>query len=296
MNTYVKTFSSEFEKKIRKFFEEKNFEFEEMQYAFYKAKQQNCNAVFYKSGKFVIQGKEIEKLVSEFETYMQIENNINSVNQDTTSSDYDCYIGTDESGKGDYFGPLVIAGVMVDETNKQDFINLGIKDSKRLNDTTIKKFAAHIKNNSIFSIVTITPEKYNELYAKFNNLNKLLAWGHARAIENILAKKKCEYALSDQFGDESLIKNALMKAGRTIKLEQRHRAESDIAVACASVIARAEFVLRMEDMQKKYQLSFSKGASDKVIEEANNYCKKYGREDLNKVTKLHFKTTNQLSY
>ncbi len=297
MNTYVKTFPSEFENKIKKFFEKNNFKFEEMQYAFFKSKQENCNAVFYNSGKFVIQGKDIEKLVSEFENYMQITDSENIPNiQDTTSSDYDCYIGTDESGKGDYFGALVIAGVMVDETNKDSFIKLGIKDSKKLNDSTIKKFAAYIKNNSIFSIVTITPEKYNELYAKFNNLNKLLAWGHARAIENILTKKKCQYALSDQFGDESLIKNALMKAGRTIKLEQRHRAESDIAVACASVIARAEFVLRMEDMQKKYQLSFSKGASDKVIEEANNYCKKYGREELDKVAKLHFKTTNQLSY
>jgi len=297
MNLYVQKFAALQKGKIEEFFTQKCAAFESLQYAYFKAKLSNCNAVFYESGKFVIQGKDIENLVAEFEKFMGI-SSANSedkeTSQETTAADYPCYIGTDESGKGDYFGSLVVAGVMVDESNKEDFIKLGIKDSKKLNDTTIKKFAAHIKNNSIFSIVTINPEKYNELYGKFNNLNKLLAWGHARAIENILLKKKCEYALSDQFGDESLIKNALAKEGRKITLEQRHRAESDIAVACASVIARAEYVIRMENMQKKYNFEFSKGASDLVVAQAKNFCKQFGKEELNKVAKLHFKTTKLL--
>lgn len=297
MNLYVQKFGALQKGKIKDFFQSKSAVFEPMQYAYFKAKLSVGNAVFYESGKFVLQGKSIENLVKEFEEYMGISASDTAsdvINNETVSSDYDCYIGTDESGKGDYFGPLVVAGVMVDETNKENFIKLGIKDSKKLNDSTIKKFAAYIKNNSIFSIVTINPEKYNELYGKFNNLNRLLAWGHARAIENILLKKKCEYALSDQFGDESLIKNALAKEGRKIRLEQRHRAESDIAVACASVIARAEYVFRMEDMEKKYKIEFPKGASNLVIAKAKEYCATYGKSELNKVAKLHFKTTQVL--
>ena len=104
-----------------------------------------------------------------------------------------------------------------------------------------------MKNNCVFSIVTINPAKYNELYTKFGNLNKLLAWGHARTIENILEKADCEYALSDKFGDEKLIKNALMGKGQNIKLEQRCKAESDIAVAAASILAREQFLKIMAD-------------------------------------------------
>ena len=155
MNLYVQKFAPLQKGKIEDFFAQKNADFESLQYAFFKAKLSGYNAVFYESGKFVIQGKDIEGVVSEFEEFMGISSSQTASEQvgtETSAAEYSCYIGTDESGKGDYFGPLVIAGVMVEEKNKEDFIKMGIKDSKKLNDTTIKKFAAHIKNNSIFSI------------------------------------------------------------------------------------------------------------------------------------------------
>ena len=116
------------------------------------------------------------------------------------------HIGTDESGKGDFFGPLVIAGVLVDEKNAELFKNLGIKDSKKLTDKKMLTLSVEIKKLAPHSVIMISNTKYNELYANIKNLNKLLAWGHARAIENILNSSTCEYALSDKFGDESLIK------------------------------------------------------------------------------------------
>jgi ribonuclease HIII len=204
------------------------------------------------------------------------------------------YVGTDESGKGDFFGPLVIAGVYVNKELSIKFQDLGIKDSKKLDDKTIIKLAAHIKNSAPHSIVTIMPEKYNSLYTSIKNLNKLLAWGHSRAIENVLMKQNCEYALSDKFGDESLIKNALLEKGKKIRLEQRVRGESYIGVAAASVVARAEFVLKSEDLAQRYKMIFPKGANDKVIETARLFIEKYGRENLKYVAKLHFKTTNYL--
>src|SRR5574344_1423878 len=124
------------------------------------------------------------------------------------------HIGTDESGKGDFFGPLVIAGVLVNEKNAQIFKDLGIKDSKTISDKKILNFATEIKANAPHSIIAISNAKYNELYNNFKNLNKLLAWGHAKVIENKKEKTPCEHALSDKFGDESLIKNALQTRGK----------------------------------------------------------------------------------
>ena len=159
------------------------------------------------------------------------------------------HIWTDESGKGDFFGPLVIAGVMVDEKTAKLFTDLKIRDSKTITDKRILEMAEQIKKHAVYSVIAVGNAKYNELYKNFANLNKLLAWGHAKAIENILEKNMCEYALSDKFGDESLIKNALQKRGQTIRLEQMVRAESDIAVAAASVLARATFVQKMKQME-----------------------------------------------
>ncbi len=207
---------------------------------------------------------------------------------------YIAHIGTDESGKGDFFGPLVIAGVLVDEDAAKYFLDLGIKDSKKLSDKKMLSLAVEIKKTSPYSVIAISNGKYNELYNNMKNLNKLLAWGHARAIENVLEKQTCEYALSDKFGDESLIKSALMKNGRSIRLEQMCKAESDIAVAAASVLARATFVQKLQDMENTYGLKFQKGCSGLVKDGAKLFIEKYGKDRLKEVCKAHFKTYNEV--
>ena len=204
------------------------------------------------------------------------------------------HIGTDESGKGDFFGPHVIAGVLADEKTAQYFLDLGIKDSKKLSDKKMLILAAEIKKVAPHSIIAISNSKYNELYNNMKNLNKLLAWGHARAIENVLEKQHCEYALSDKFGDESLIKSALMRNGRSIRLEQMCKAESDIAVAAASVLARATFVQKLQEMENTYGLKFQKGCSGLVKDGAKLFIEKYGKERLKEVCKAHFKTYNEV--
>jgi ribonuclease HIII len=207
---------------------------------------------------------------------------------------YIAHIGTDESGKGDFFGPLVIASVLADEKNAKYFLDLGIKDSKKLSDKKMLNMATEIKKVAPYSIIAISNLKYNELYNNMKNLNKLLAWGHARAIENVLEKEHCEYALSDKFGDESLIKSALMKNGRSIRLEQMCKAESDIAVAAASVLARATFVQKIQEMEETYGLKFQKGCSGLVKDGAKLFIEKYGKERLKEVCKAHFKTYNEV--
>ncbi|MBM4125824.1 MAG: ribonuclease HIII [Nitrospira sp.] len=200
-------------------------------------------------------------------------------------------IGIDESGKGDYFGPLVIAAVFVDATTHGELKLMEVRDSKKISDGRILEMAPDIKTICPHSVIAIGPQKYNELYAKIRNLNRLLAWGHAKALENLLERVSCERAISDQFGNERLILNALQDKGRKIVLEQRTKAESDLAVAAASILARAEFLLRLKRLSGEVGTTLPKGASPAVELAAKMIIKKHGRDRLGTVAKLHFKTT-----
>ncbi len=201
------------------------------------------------------------------------------------------HIGTDESGKGDFFGPLVIAAFFLPDGQEDVLRELGVKDSKRLSDGRARDIAAALKSGYRCSVVTIGPEKYNELYGKLRNLNRLLAWGHARAIENILETTDAALAVTDQFGDKSWVLNALMKKGRAIELVQRPRAEEDLAVAAASILARAEFLTRLHFLSREAGMELPKGASSMVEEAAVKLVAGRGPGILNSVAKTHFKTT-----
>ncbi|HMS84880.1 MAG TPA: ribonuclease HIII [Nitrospira sp.] len=201
-------------------------------------------------------------------------------------------IGIDESGKGDYFGPLVIAAVFVNATTQRELKLMEVRDSKKIADARILELAPDIKTICPHSVVAIGPRKYNELYAKIRNLNRLLAWGHAKALETLLERGvTCERAISDQFGDERLILNALQEKGRMIVLEQRTKAESDLAVAASSILARAEFLIRLKRLSSEVGTTLPKGASPAVELAAKMVIKKHGQDRLGSVAKLHFKTT-----
>jgi ribonuclease HIII len=216
----------------------------------------------------------------------------NTFKQFNTMNKIETWIGTDESGKGDYFGPLVIAGVCINAKIGETLSSLGVKDSKKMTDKKVLELYPVIREKSLASdIVAIGPEKYNELYKKMKNLNVLLAWGHARVIENLLSGIECHFALTDQFGDKALVEKALMSRGKQITLEQRPRAEEDIAVAAASVLARGEFLLKMESLSKKEGMTLPRGASEQVVRAAVALFKKKGMDGLSRVAKLHFKTT-----
>lgn len=299
MNNYSNKLDIANESKLKLFFEQDGAEILPQQNAFWRARSKSYSAIFYNTGKFLVQGSDISPILSRLETFFADINvsNQNSVLGSSCVSDSIVpfpHIGVDESGKGDFFGPLVIAGVLVSESVIPILEKAGVKDCKKVDDKNINKLTAVIKNNCPFSVITINPTKYNELYSKLNNLNQLLAWGHARAIENILEKEDCKYALSDKFGDEKLIQNAMLQKGRTINLSQRCKAESDIAVAAASIVARAHFLKGISEISVKYGVDIPKGASDRVIEAAKLIKNKYSKEELKNAAKIHFKTYSQL--
>lgn len=292
-NTYVSKFLPVEVEKFKTIFKSENAKFSTPQYMHFQARGEGYIASFYTSGKLVIQGNKTTEIVSKyFEPVQNTAQNSVSALKNCTTGNIAPYphIGIDESGKGDFFGPLVIAGAYLDENSAKTLSKAGVTDSKKLDDKKILELETIIKEVSSFDIIVISPAKYNELYAKFKNLNKLLAWGHSTVLENILAKMSCETAISDKFADESVIKSALKERGKNIRLIQQTKAESDTAVAAASILARAEFVKRISNLSKEYGINLPKGASNLVLEQGQKFAEKYGKKELKNAAKLHFKT------
>ncbi len=204
------------------------------------------------------------------------------------------WIGTDESGKGDYFSGLVVAGVMVDESTASKLKELGVKDSKRLSDSRVKVLSDSIREICPHSVVSIGPERYNELYSRLRNLNRILGWAHARVIENLVTQTSCELVIADKFGNKRYIEKALMEKGKQIRLEQREKAESDPAVAAASILARDGFLKELKKTGDKIGVLLPKGAGIQVEEMAQDLVKKHGEGVLGSIAKVHFKTTQKL--
>lgn len=204
------------------------------------------------------------------------------------------HIGTDESGKGDYFGPLVVGGLFLPEDQHRVLRELGVKDCKRFSDSRLRELAEILKRGYKYSLVVIGPEKYNQLYAKLRNLNRILAWAHSRAIENILEEVPCSQAITDQFGDKAYVINALMKRGRNIELIQRPKAEEDLAVAAASILARAEFLKRIYYLSQDTGIEIPKGSSPAAEEAGVKLVLKHGPSILDRVAKKHFKLTGRI--
>jgi ribonuclease HIII len=199
------------------------------------------------------------------------------------------HIGVDESGKGDYFGPLVVAACFVGPEHLAELD--GVRDSKKLTDAQSIRLSAAILRHCPHKVLVINPAKYNELHASMRNLNKLLAWGHARAIEEVLSQRPAKKVISDQFADPADLKRRLFERGRQVVLESVVRAEADIAVAAASILARAEFLRRLARLGEEFGIALPKGAGPPVLEAAKRFVAKHGKEALGQVAKTHFRTT-----
>jgi ribonuclease HIII len=276
------------------------FEFGERPYTLFFAQKNKLSAAVYEKGpKLLLQGKGIEEFV-QFELEPKILEEAKLGYEEVHSPEmFEPHFGIDESGKGDFFGPLVIAGVYVDRDVARKFLDAGIQDSKRIgSDKRIRDLAKLIRTTpgAIGDTVTIGPERYNDLYEKFGNLNSLLGWGHARVIENLLARKPdCPRALSDKFADASVIEKALLKHAQKIRLDQRTKAESDLAVAAASILAREAFIDWLERHGKSAGVRLGRGVSAEVKEAARKVVAAGGPEALGKVAKLHFRTAHEVA-
>ena len=295
--SYTAPLTREQANKLRSLLDDLVFEFSPKPYTlFFGQKNKLSVAVYEKGPKVLIQGKGVEEFV-QFELEPKILGEAKLGYEEVHAPEmFEPHFGVDESGKGDFFGPLVIAGVYVDRIIARKLIEAGVQDSKRIgSDARIRSLADAIRKTSmgLSEVVLVGPAKYNDLYEKFGNLNKLLAWGHARVIENLLAKKTdCPRSLSDQFADARLIEQSLLRHGRKIDIQQRPRAESDIAVAAASILAREGFINWLEREGKKLGMRLERGASPGVKSAAEKIVKEKGPDVLRQFAKIHFRTAH----
>lgn len=286
--------------KLRALLEELGFKFAPKPYTIFFAQKNKLSAAVYEKGpKLLLQGKGIQEFV-QFELEPKILGEARLGYEEVHSPEmFEPHFGVDESGKGDFFGPLVIAGVYVDRGIARKLLDAGVVDSKRIgSDARIHALSDTIRKEThgLSDVVTIGPERYNDLYDKFANLNSLLGWGHARVIENLLTKKPdCPRALSDKFADARVIERSLMQHGQKIKMEQRTRAESDLAVAAASILAREAFIDWLQSRSKTFGVKLGRGVSNDVKQTARELVEKSGADVLRQVAKTHFKTAHEIA-
>jgi ribonuclease HIII len=286
-------------KKLKNLLQEQDYEFAPLPYGHFRATCGKCGVHYYRSGKVVINGKAAKEFVEFLLEPLVLGEARLGYEEELNPEMFAPHFGIDEAGKGDFFGPLVIAGAYTDKESARALMAAGVKDSKSV--TSDKKtYALEEQVKKILGanceVIQIYPWKYNELYHRFRNLNEMLAWGHAKVIENLHLKvPSCPRALSDQFARPQVLERQVARKEIEIRLEQRTKAESDIAVAAASILARAGFLRGLEKLGEGFARPLGKGASAQVKEQAREFFKANGADYLRNLSKAHFKTFREVT-
>ena len=295
-NMYVCALKPEQSTQLEALLRERGWEMDTIPYARWRGRQGKLTIVSYQSGKLTIQGKgtgDFVRDVLEPEILKQFSFGYETVLAEQNNPEmFEPHAGTDESGKGDFFGPLVVACVYTDGPIARTLMKAGVADSKIIkSEAKINQLAALIRKEcqGKYAVLVLRPHTYNSLYDRIGNLNRLLAWGHAKALENLLELvPNCPRAISDQFAaNEDTLKRALQERGRKIRFEQHPRAEADVAVAAASILARAEFVRILKFIGDDAGVVLPKGGGPAVKAMADK-LREQGA-DMDKLAKLHFK-------
>ena len=297
--TYTLALSDEQVATLRDCLLKEGFEFQDKEYAIYSAKRGKLNVTVYRKGpKVLIQGKETEDFVRFILEPEVVGEARLGYEEHWQAKMFEPHFGIDESGKGDYFGPLVVAGVYTNRKITRALLKAGIMDSKRIGSgKRIRELAARIRAEvgGGYKVIRWAPARYNRLYEEYENINRMLARGHATVIEDLSVRvPSCGRALSDQFTKVPLIAKELKSRGVQLKLEERPKAEDDIAVAAASILARESFLDWVDRVSEKIGLKLSLGAGSSVKETAREFILRFGKEKLAEIVKLHFKTTKEI--
>ena len=300
LTTYTVEISCEAVEALKRILGRDGFEFSVKPYAHYSAKKGKLNVTVYEKGpKVLVQGKDTEDFVR-FTLEPEILGEARLGYEEVLQPEmFEPHFGIDESGKGDFFGPLVIAGAYVDARSARALLDAGAMDSKRIGSAArIKELAGAIRRTPgvQWSVVAIGPERYNQMYESFGNLNELLAWGHAKVIAELAGKVPgCPRALSDQFANPRVLKRALARQNLEIVLEQKTKGESDVAVAAASILARERFLGWMQVASGEWGMELPLGAGPRVLDAGVTFLSQFGETKISKVAKTHFKTLEQIT-
>ena len=278
-------------------------------YAKWQAKDGDTVITLYESGKVVFQGKDAD-LASDF--WITTEK-INSGKVDVKSTtpgdkkEHDSYIdpkiyhsnsiGSDEVGTGDYFGPIVVTASYVSKENIPFLEELGVKDSKKMTDEKILEVVPQIIKVIPYESIILSNKEYNEKYSTDNNMNKIKAIMHNRALSVMKNKvNNYDYIVVDQFAKPFVYFNYLKNSSNVVKnITFMTKAEDKcLSVACASIISRYIFLKEFDKLSKALGVNLLKGASNSVDDLGIELVKKYGIEKLEEIAKLNFKNTDKI--
>ncbi|MHC4971029.1 MAG: ribonuclease HIII [Planctomycetota bacterium] len=261
------------------------FEFRRLDHAHFQARGEGVVVNAYRSGKVVVQGKGEA-------TFLRAR----GLATTPPPSLDEPVAGSDESGKGDYFGPLVVSAVVVDPSQEAALAEAGVRDSKQMSDTATHRAAAAIRQLCPHAVCALNPTEYNEHHERDRNVALFLAQKHAEALAAAIKDAPaCARVVIDQFTFAERLEDALKQHGVDLPVEIRPRAEDNPAVAAASVLARSEFLLGLRDLGTEYGLELPKGAGQNVETVGRRFFQDYGIEALRAVAKIHFKTTKRVT-
>lgn len=286
-------------------------------YAVFQADEADTVVTLYESGKAVFQGVSADIDAAMWKT---VEQNLNPGKKiEETNSDkkekkdkkdvspeqerfekkvyQSNSIGSDEVGTGDYFGPIVVTAAYVAKENIPFLEELGVKDSKKLNDEKIVEIVPKLIKKIPYYSIVLSNEKYNLHRNEDINMNKMKAILHNQALAHLINEQtNIDYVVVDQFAKPYVYYNYLKDAGNVVRnITFMTKAEDKcLSVACASLISRFIFLKEFRKLEDKVDAFLPKGAGEKVDEVALRLVKKHGIEILNEIAKLNFKNTEKI--
>ena len=260
-------------------------------YAKWQLRPEGCTITCYTSGKTVFQGKDAIVYASSFHAVPDTP--CISVNATTCELPQ---AGSDEVGTGDYFGPITVCATIVTAKTIDKVRELGVRDSKALTDKDIRIVGPELCRLLPYSLLIVDNEKYNQIH-QTNNINAIKAKLHNQAYINLRRKYGLpDLCVIDQFTPETSYYRYLRNEPEAIRpIHFETKAEDKFpAVGAASVIARYGFLTVWDEMEKKYGMTLQKGAGAKTDACAKEFVTRFGKEELVKAVKLHFRNTEKL--
>ena len=300
MTNIVLQLSHDEQQKIKKYYESKLVE-RKAPGVIFAAKLADTTITAYKSGKVMFQGAGAEREAARWNASPQATSKVSNTKGDKLPENFATLsvIGSDETGTGDYFGPVTVAAVYVPKDKIALVQALGVKDSKQLTDDYMRKIAPDLMKACTHSILTLRNEKYNAIQARGHSQGKIKALLHNQALKHVLKKiapEKPEHILIDQFAERSIYYNHIKNEQEIVRENVLFSTKAEnlhVAVATASILARYAFLKEMDRLAEITGFPLQKGASGKVDEMAAKIWLKHGEDTLRSMTKWHFANTEK---
>lgn len=297
MNVVIKV-NDEVKNKMIEYYSDKKRD-KVIPYVVFQAQDEDTVITLYESGKCMFQGTSADVDAAMWGTVL--ENTQEKVNERKKSEEkyYSCSaVGSDEVGTGDYFGPIVVTACFVAKEDIPFLEELGVGDSKKIDDDKILKIAPMIAKRIKYKSVILSNTEYNEKYTKDINMNKIKAILHNKMLYQIMEEEKpvVDYIIVDEFAKEAKYYDYIkecpnIQRGITFMTKAE---DKNLAVACASVISRYIFLKEFDKLSDALHIPLPKGAGSQVDEIGKEIVEKYGEDKLKEVAKLNFLNTQRI--